>query len=536
MAAAIVAVLVLLAILAGVLIGAGGGARGRGGGRRPVGGAARPAHRGRRTASAARPVADLRGPVRIVLSGAAGGPVIPKGFLGLSLEFQAVRAYTGADPAHINPVLVTLLRDLTPGQPPVLRIGGDSTDKSYVPAPGVRPPRYVVYRLTRSWLATTSALARATGARMILGLNLAADQPALVAAEARAYRRAFGANAIAAMEIGNESNLFGKIPISATATGPSVRLRPRGYGYPQFRHEFDAMAARVPGVALAGPALAEGPVPGSGSWVRAMPAFVAGHPRLAIFTVHRYPLRNCSVGPRSPQYPTIAHLLAPFATTGLAASLAPWVTIAHSHGRLLRDGEINSVACRGKAGVSDTFASALWVTDALFALAHSGVDGVNLHTLPGASYELFEFHHSDGRWVAFVRPVFYGLQLFSQAAPPGARILATAAHNAGSTLSVWATRAQDGRLRVVLINKSLRHARTVAVSLPSGAGTVATVERLQAPSVTARTGVTLGGRGYGAATATGALGAPVLDSLRARSGVFTLVLPRASAALVTIGG
>ena len=43
----------------------------------------------------------------------------------------------------------------------MLRIGGDSTDVSYVPAPGVRPPAYVSYPLTPSWLATTAALAQA---------------------------------------------------------------------------------------------------------------------------------------------------------------------------------------------------------------------------------------------------------------------------------------------------------------------------------------------------------------------------------------
>ena len=47
---------------------------------------------------------------------------------------------------------------------------------------------------------------------------------------------------------------------------------------------------------------------------------------------------------------------------------------------------MNSVACGGKAGVSDTFASALWALDALFAVARSGADGVNLHMFPRARY------------------------------------------------------------------------------------------------------------------------------------------------------
>jgi hypothetical protein len=90
-------------------------------------------------------------PVTISVADRAVGQPIASGFLGFSLEFQAVRAYTGSDPAHINPVLVQLIRNLTPAQAPVLRIGGDSTDVSYAPAPGVKPPGYVGYRLTPSW-------------------------------------------------------------------------------------------------------------------------------------------------------------------------------------------------------------------------------------------------------------------------------------------------------------------------------------------------------------------------------------------------
>ena len=464
------------------------------------------------------------------------GAPIASGFLGFSFEFQGVRAYTGSDPAHINPVLVQLIRNLTPGQAPVLRIGGNSTDVSYVPGPGVKPLPYEGYRLTPSWMATTGALARALGARMIMGLNLAANDPALDAAEVRGYVNALPQGSIEAVEIGNEPNVYNKITIYHTAAGVPFHARRRSFGYPAFRRQFEAIARRTEPLALAGPALAVGPVPGRGSWVNTVTDLLRRQPRVSLMTVHRYPLRNCYVSPDSPQYPTIAHLLAPYATVTLAGSLKRWIAIAHSQHRRLRLDELNSVACRGRAGVSDTFASALWATDALFSLARAGVDGIDLHTLPHTAYELFAFSRAGGRWRAQVRPIYYGLQLFAQAAPAGARLLKLTRRGADAGLSAWATRGRDHRLRVVVINKSQTQRRTVTVRLPAGTKTAhATVERMLAPSARAEQGVTLGGRGYGAETESGRLAAPEVERAHASGLTVTLSVPAASAALVTLG-
>ena len=364
-----------------------------------------------------------RGPtVRIHAGGASGAPVRP-GFLGFSFEFQAVRRYTGSDPAAINPVLVQLIRNLTPGQSPVIRIGGDSTDVSWVPTPGVRAPSYVSYRLSPSWLATTAALARLLGARMTMGINLAANEPALAGAEARAFVRSLGTRTLAALEIGNEPNVYSKIQILHTLLGAPLYARPRDYGYPAFRREYFSEAAALPPVPAWGPALAVGPRPQPGSWINTIPDFLRRSPGLTTMSVHRYPLRNCFVPPSSPQYPSVPHLLSPYATAGLAAGLRPWIARAHAQHRALRVDELNSVACRGKAGVSDVFASALWVTDALFSLVRARADGVNLHTLPNSAYELFTFARRGRVWRASVKPVYYGLELFAQAAPAGARLL-----------------------------------------------------------------------------------------------------------------
>jgi hypothetical protein len=471
----------------------------------------------------------------VSVSGKEVGAPIPSGFLGLSFEFQGVRTYTGSDPAHVNPVLVQLIRNLTPGQAPVLRIGGNSTDVSFAAGPGVKPLPYQGYRLTQSWMDTTGALAKALGARMIMGVNLAADDPRLVATEVRNYVTALPEGSIEAVEIGNEPNIYSKVTVYHTASGQPVPARPRTFGYPQFRVQFHELANQSEPLKLAGPALAVGPTPGPGSWVNDVADLMRREPRLSVMTVHRYPLRNCYVPPSSPQYPTIDHLLSSYSSVALGGSLKRWVAIAHGAHRKLRVDELNSVACRGKPGVSDTFASALWITDALFSLARVGVDGVNMHTLPHAAYELFQFSRRGGQWQARVRPIYYGLELFAQAAPPGARLLGVSRHGADDGLSVWATRAPDHQLRIVVINKSQTQRKTVAVRLPAGAGRTATVERMLAPSAGAKRGVTLGGRTYGARTETGQLPSAEVAPAPVAKGRVTLSVPRASAALVTVG-
>ena len=469
----------------------------------------------------------------VTLPAAATGRRVPEGFLGFSFEFQAVRAYTGSDPRQINPVLEQLIRNLSPGQAPVIRIGGDSTDVSYVPTPGVASPPYVGYPLTAGWLATTGALARQLGARMTMGVNLAADDPALAATEARDFISSFGARTVAALEIGNEPNIYSGLTHYRTSSGVRVAARPPSFGYRAYRREFQAIAQAAPHLKLAGPALAAGPVPGKGSWAQTMPDFLARDPRVQTMTVHRYPLRNCYVGPSSQQYPSVAHLLSPYATADLAAGVHRWVAIAHRHRRRLRVDELNSVACRGRAGVSDTFASSLWATDALFSLLNAGVDGVNLHTLPKSAYQLFHFRDVAGHWSGAVAPVYYGLQLFSEAAPPGSRLLRLTGVRS-SIVSVWATRGTDGVDRVVLIDKHQRRPETITVRPPAHSAGEATLERMRAPSVHARSGVTLAGRTYGAHTATGRLAAAITEPVSPDAhGGYTVTLPAGSAALLT---
>jgi hypothetical protein len=457
----------------------------------------------------------------------ARGAVVQPGFLGFSLEYSAIEKYAGSDPRAVDPVLVRLIHNLEPGQHPILRIGGDSADFTWWPVAGVAQPAGVSFSLDQRWLEVTHALTAALGAKLILGINLEADDRALAVAEARALVDGLGRRSVQALELGNEPELYSTFAWYRTSGGHKVTGRPLSYDFNAFVRDFADIATELPQVPLAGPATS-GP-----GWTRRLGEFLSAQPRVRVATLHKYPLQLCFVGPGAPRYPSISHLLSPAASTGLAAGLAPYASLAHARGRSLRIDEFNSVSCGAAPKVSQTFASALWVLDALFELIRHGIDGVNVHTFPGAGYELFALTKVGGRWRASVGPEYYGLLMFAQAAPAGSHLLAIGDADGGA-VKVWATRAADGRVRVVAINKDAAAAHAVSVRPPDAAG-AATVERLVAPSPGAKSGVTLGGQSFGFQTATGSLaGRAHVEQVRPTAGAYEIELPAASASLLML--
>ena len=225
-------------------------------------------------------------------------------------------------------------------------------------------------------------------------------------------------------------------------------------------------------------------------------------------------------------------MLSSSASRGLASGITRYVSIAHQRGDTFRIDEMNSVACGGKAGVSDTFASALWALDALFAVARSGADGVNIHTFPRARYGLFTFHRTSTGWSAFVRPEYYGLLMFAQAAPR--RRTATVRDAQRESGSARVGDASARRTDPPRPDQRRHLALACRLGAAPGARLTATLERLTAPTAWARSGVALGGQSFGAHTQTGNLPRARLGrALAASPGGYLVTLPAASAALVT---
>ena len=453
------------------------------------------------------------------------GEPLPPSFVGLSIEYRTLHDYAGTDPRAIDPVFIALMRGLDPGQSPVLRIGGNSTDQTWWPVKGITPPAGVTFGLSRRWMRLARGVATALGSRLILGINLAADNPSLAAAEARALLSGVGRSHIADLEVGNEPDAYPVFAWAENQFGRSTFPRRATYTLQDYIGELTHWGRVLPALPLAGPAFARG------TWMASLQSIIASEPKLRLVTFHRYPLRGCEHNPQMPDYPSVANLMADSSSSGLAERVAPFVATAHAAGLPFRLDELNSASCEGRFGVSNTFASALWALDTLFDLAQAGVDGVNLHTLPGTAYQPFQTFQNGSTWSASVAPIYYGLLAFARSFPPGARLLAL--NEPAGPVKVWATQAKDGRLHVVVINKDPSTPYLVRIQIP-GPQSALSSETLSAPSLSATSGVTLGGQSFGARTATGVLPPdPHPGSVPSLLGYYTVAVPAASAVLLT---
>ena len=123
-------------------------------------------------------------------------------------------------------------------------------------------------------------------------------------------------------------------------------------------------------------------------------------------------------------------LLRPRNSTDASARMQNAVSIAHAQHVGFRVDEVNSIACGGEDGVSNTFGSALWAIDIMFEFARAGVDGINWQTPNGAAYSFLSFNisHQGAHRIYRIKtiaPLYYGLLFFQAATGNHARAVAS---------------------------------------------------------------------------------------------------------------
>jgi hypothetical protein len=360
-------------------------------------------------------------PVTVSVNSANGGRV-GTGFAGFSYEKDRI----GADvfDAH-DANLVRLFRLLGPG---VLRIGGNLVDIVNWNAAGAGGSDTEV---APSDVVKLAGFLRATGWKVIYGINLKINTAANAASEARFASRVLG-KSLLAFEIGNEPNFYDT--------------------QAQYEAPFNSYVSAIR--AVAPHAVFDGPGQGDKTdWVGTFAQDEKAN-GLTMLTTHFYIGAN-TIG-------TIPGMLASTSSGRLPAteSLMDSARVAAGIPQW-RMTETNSYFHGGTAGVSDVQAAALWSLNYMAAIAANNGAGINFH---GGTSSQFPLNYTpivySGITPTGVQGVFYG-ELLWVLAGTGAYHSATVAGGTGVT--AW------GVGRNVFVANEGGDAITTTITLPARA-------------------------------------------------------------------
>ncbi len=451
-------------------------------------------------------------PVSVAVDWSHPGKPVPGDFLGLSFEVSSlpqIAAYSESGN------LVTLLHSLGPG---VLRFGGVSADtRTAWTDASTPPPAWASNTLGVEDLRRLARLASASGWHVLLTVGLGHYEPQAAAREAAAARAALGEWLIG-IELGNEPNAYAL-----------HGLRSEPWTFVQYSEQVtayrNAIEAAAPGVPLAGPDTSGSSAYeswGLGEAVDVQPALLTGH---------HYPL-GCEQHPA----PSIARLLSPAIRKLEKTSLRRYVAIARQGAIPFRMDETNSVSCGGTAGISNTFASALWAVGYLSQAMAMGAAGINMHGNPancmGYTPVCAPTTEALAAGALNAQPDWYALLLAR--ALLGERPLPTlTSSGAHPNVQVAAFVDPGGALHFVIVDYDQPGSRRLAVSFPVGNGFQgASILPLSAPSPTAVSGVRLGGASVAAdGSWTPVAGLPYKPN---RKGVITVSVQPSSAVLLSV--
>ncbi len=472
---------------------------------------------GAATATAASP------PVTIKVARSDVGPAVSAGFVGIATEFWDVEKEVGTDSTKPDAAFEQLVRNLAPYGGLSLRIGGDSTDWSWWPVPGMKQPPWVRWTITPTWAAVTKRLADDLHAHLIIGINMEADSPQVATTELNQFQSHIGGSLPITFELGNEPELYSHFTFYDNKHGQAVLGRPKGYSYPDITSQWDRLAGALAHVRLAGPGY---------SGLNALQytgQFMSASRRLSLLTVHTYPLKSSRCGGSKLQE---GELFQPSSLESMSSELSSWTRLARQHGVPVRVDEMNSVTCGGSPSFSKTFGPGLWALNILPLYAEAGAVGVNFQTRPYTAQNLIQTQEGPSGWTANVQPEYYGMLAFAQLTPPGARMLQVTGSPAG--VYAWAVHTPQGQTHVVVTNVT-SYPQSTALEVAGARGS-ATVETLKAGSggLSARAGVTLGGQKLSPSTGE-LIGTRVTATVHFRHGAYHVRVAPASAAIITLG-
>jgi hypothetical protein len=431
--------------------------------------------------------------VSVDASGKAAG-AIGNQFIGLSFESSTLN--NGYRYQNVGN-LAQLLRNLGSS---VMRFGGDSADTSYADT-GSRV------------LDGLDSLAGASGWTVLWTENLAGFNAARVTADAKALHAALGSR-LFAIACGNEPDQYSY-----------ERLRPASYTAADYVSAvntcYRAIRAGDPHAPIEGPDTAW-----NAQWLAAYAGRETG--ALRVVGQHYYPL-GCATPNPSPTARLSRLLSAGLASTE-AKTLAGYVAAARPAHAPLMITETNSACDGGVQGLSNAYASALWVIDFLLTGAEQGIDGMNFHgglnTLCGGYTVLCQVGPDSYR----PQPIYYGMYLTHLLGTGGFLPVTIAAAASSAPVAAFAVKPPSGGERRVML-ENLGKAPVDTTLRVSGYRGSAKVLKLTGPAPLSTTGIKIQGASV-AGNGTLAPGQP--DTVKCTSAGCQLTMAPYSAALVTL--
>jgi hypothetical protein len=431
---------------------------------------------------------------------------IPLTYSGLSFELAQLSDPQFFSAAHEG--LVAHCRTLSPHG--VLRLGGNSSEFCWFQAdastqePKLHAPTgdlsanwmpHRLFRITPEAIDNLAGFLKATGWRLIYGINFGNNTPERAATEA-AYVAAKAGNKLDFFQIGNEPDLYRR---------PNNGTRPPGWDFPDYLHEWEgyarAIVAKVPNARFGGPDVAS-----ASNWITRFGEQITETlpGKLTTLTGHYY-----AMGPPNDPKMTIERLLRP--NPKLAEDMKQIQAVAQPRGLVYRMTEGNSCYGGGKPGVSDAFASALWGGSFMLELASLGCVGVNFHGGGGNLLSASLGDHTPGMDVAKkpqtmragyytpirvepgmpvkAMPIYYGMLMANQLA--GGVLLDASLSASGVNATAYAVREKN-TVKVAIFNKDAAQALDLSIQTPQRIRSVG-AWRLSASALDAIEGVTLAG-------------------------------------------
>ena len=441
------------------------------------------------------------------------GAPTPEHFLGFSMDSVVTETYVGNGTAA-NPIFINLLNNFTPyNGVPSLR-------------PAAAPATPTSSNISAKFLAALTLLEEETKAPLIVTIGLGRYNPVYAGNVASSVTGAIGNGNGLEFELGNEPDQLAR-----------QGSRPSTYSFTDYLREYQGYAAAV--APYISGKFAAGMASGSTTWDAAndAPFLAAESDSLGTLTSHEYPLSAC----QGTSSITIAHLLSDNISNAYLRRFQPIVQAAAPYGVPVRAGEMNSVSCSGIKGVSNVFASSLWLLDSLFELQKSGASGMNLHTgstTSGIADLPYNAFYVNGTQVQ-VRPVYYGMLMFAEAIQHNAaQVPVTTTVNGTQNVKIWGTVDAQQVAHIVVIEKDLDDSsQTVAIDLGDEGTAIGKLIRLDTTSSDglAATGqISLQGQTFDGTTDGHLVGRPLATDIKPSHGTYTVTVPDGSAVMLTV--